>query len=162
MKISTRGRYAVMAMADIAQQNAQGHEKPIKLSDIGARQEISLNYLEQIFGDLRRAGLVSSHRGAHGGYRLASAPEAIRIGDVIRAVDEPVDVTRCGASAGCLSKQGRCLTHDLWAELGHTIHGFLNAISLTDVVDGRPLPTLPVAEPVRLKDMVTDVMEAGE
>ena len=158
MKISTRGRYAVMAMADMAQQKAQGHEKPIKLSDIGARQEISLNYLEQIFGDLRRAGLVNSQRGAHGGYHLAAAPDDIRIGDVIRAVDEPVDVTRCGASAGCLTKQGRCLTHDLWAELGQTIHGFLNAISLADVVDGRPLPSLPVGETVRLADM----MEANQ
>lgn len=140
MKISTRGRYAVMAMADIAQQAEQGASKPIKLADIGLRQEISLNYLEQIFGDLRRAGLVLSHRGAHGGYTLADKPKTIRIGDVIQAVDEPVDVTRCGTASGCLSKQARCLTHDLWAELGNTIHGFLNAISLADVVDGKPLP----------------------
>ena len=160
MKISTRGRYAVMAMADIAQQKAQADSpSPIKLSDIGARQEISLNYLEQIFGDLRRAGLVTSHRGAHGGYTLAAAPDAIRIGDVIQAVDEPVDVTRCGAASGCLTKQTRCLTHDLWAELGNTIHGFLNAISLADVVAGKPLPVMPIdAEPVKL----TELREAGE
>lgn len=160
MKISTRGRYAVMAMADIAQQAAQGHEKPVKLADIGLRQEISLNYLEQIFGDLRRAGLVTSHRGAHGGYSLADAPTAIRIGDVIQAVDEPVDVTRCGGATGCLSKQARCLTHDLWAGLGETIYGFLNAISLADVIDGKPLPSLlPTNEP---GDLLNLVQEAGE
>ncbi len=143
MKISTRGRYAVMAMADIAQQTALGHEGPLKLADIGLRQEISLNYLEQIFGDLRRAGLVVSHRGAHGGYTLAMPPQAVRIGDVIQAVDEAVDVTRCGASVGCLAKQTKCLTHDLWAQLGQTIYEFLNAISLSDVVEGRALPSLP-------------------
>jgi Rrf2 family iron-sulfur cluster assembly transcriptional regulator len=164
MKISTRGRYAVMAMADIAQQNAQGHEGPLKLADIGLRQEISLNYLEQIFGDLRRAGLVHSHRGAHGGYTLSAAPDNMRIGDVIQAVDEPVDVTRCGASSGCLTKSGRCLTHDLWAELGNTIHGFLNAISLADVVAGKPLPRISdlgrtVEEP---RSLVTLVQGAGE
>lgn len=163
MKISTRGRYAVMAMADIAQQKALGHDGPLKLADIGLRQEISLNYLEQIFGDLRRAGLVVSHRGAHGGYSLADVPDAIRIGDVIQAVDEPVDVTRCGASHGCLTKSGRCLTHDLWAQLGNTIYGFLNAISLSDIVEKRALPSLPVAasgqEPTSLVNLVTG---AGE
>lgn len=159
MKISTRGRYAVMAMADIAQQSAHGHKGPQKLADIGLRQEISLNYLEQIFGDLRRAGLVASHRGAHGGYTLSALPKNIRIGDVIQAVDEPVDVTRCGTSHGCLSKKGRCLTHDLWAELGNTIHGFLNAISLADVVAGRPLPSLAKQE---TQSLINLVQEAGQ
>ena len=93
MKISTRGRYAVMAMADMAQVTKNGAEGPVSLSDISERQEISLNYLEQIFGDLRRAGLVESRRGKAGGYLLAAPLEAIRIGDVIRAVDEPVEVT---------------------------------------------------------------------
>lgn len=147
MKLSTRGRYAVMAMADIAQQAAlsapNGQMAPMKLADIGLRQEISLNYLEQIFGDLRRAELVTSHRGAHGGYTLAAAPERIRIGDVIQAVDEPVEVTRCGSSSGCLAKQARCLTHDLWAQLGQTIYQFLNSISLADVVSGKDLSMLP-------------------
>lgn len=137
MKISTRGRYAVMAMADMAQMAKSGASGPVALSDISDRQEISLHYLEQIFGDLRRAGLVESRRGKNGGYLLAAPLEAIRIGDVISAVDEPVDVTRCGAAAGCLKKSGRCLTHDLWAHLGGTIHGFLNSISLDDLVNGR-------------------------
>ena len=159
MKISTRGRYAVMAMADMAQQKAQGQTGPFKLADIGLRQEISLNYLEQIFGDLRRAGLVESHRGAYGGYTLTAKPTNIRIGDVIQAVDEPVDVTRCGTAHGCLAKQARCLTHDLWAELGNTIHGFLNAISLADVVDGKPLPRLPVEKQHSLVGLVQGVGE---
>ena len=159
MKISTRGRYAVMAMADMAQQKAQGQTGPFKLADIGLRQEISLNYLEQIFGDLRRAGLVESHRGAYGGYTLTAKPTNIRIGDVIQAVDEPVDVTRCGTAHGCLAKQARCLTHDLWAELGNTIYGFLNAISLADVVDGKPLPRLPVE---KQHSLVGLVQGAGE
>lgn len=164
MKISTRGRYAVMAMADMAQQNLQGQSGPFKLADIGLRQEISLNYLEQIFGDLRRAGLVESQRGAHGGYMLVGTPKAIRIGDVIQAVDKPVDVTRCGTSHGCLAKQARCLTHDLWAELGNTIHGFLNAISLADVVDGKPLPNMSPADlPMETpQSLVGLVQEAGE
>ena len=125
-----------MAMADMAQVTKNGAEGPVSLSDISERQEISLNYLEQIFGDLRRAGLVESRRGKAGGYLLAAPLEAIRIGDVIRAVDEPVEVTRCGAAAGCLKKSGRCLTHDLWAHLGGTIHAFLNSISLDDLVNG--------------------------
>ena len=140
MKISTRGRYAVMAMADMTQQLAQAHNGPIRLADISKRQEISFAYLEQIFGDLRRAGLVVSHRGAHGGYRLAMNAEDIRIGDVIDAVDETVDVTRCRAAGGCLNNHARCLTHDLWDRLGNHIHGFLNAISLADVVSGEGLP----------------------
>ena len=172
MKISTRSRYAVMAMADIAQQAALSASDgqmapqmapqmpPMKLADIGLRQEISLAYLEQIFGDLRRANLVTSHRGAHGGYSLAAAPESIRIGDVIQAVDEPVEVTRCGSSSGCLAKQARCLTHDLWAQLGQTIYQFLNSISLADVVSGKDLSTLPhLAQPTFLVQLLG---EAGE
>jgi Rrf2 family iron-sulfur cluster assembly transcriptional regulator len=132
----------------------------MKLADIGLRQEISLAYLEQIFGDLRRANLVTSHRGAHGGYTLAAAPESIRIGDVIQAVDEPVEVTRCGSSSGCLAKQARCLTHDLWAQLGQTIYQFLNSISLADVVSGKDLSTLPhLAQPTSLVQLLG---EAGE
>jgi len=138
MKISTRGRYAVMAMADMAQQLSNGQEGPFRLSEIASRQEISLNYLEQIFGALRRAGLVESQRGAHGGYHLARNAQDIHIGDVIYAVDEPVDVTRCN-NGSCLTRQGRCLTHNLWAELGQHIHAYLNGVSLADVVSGRPV-----------------------
>lgn len=138
MKISTRGRYAVMAMADIASQ--QGAEDvphaPVSLAVISQRQEIPLPYLEQIFQDLRKAGQVESVRGPKGGYRLSKPAEEMPIGDIISSVDETVEVTRCAGTNVCLSKQTRCLTHDLWAELESQIYGFLNGVSLADVLDG--------------------------
>ena len=138
MKLSTRGRYAVMAMADLAR--AQG-ERPVTLADIAERQEISLSYLEQLFAKLRKGGLVDSVRGPGGGYRLARSPEETRIADIILAVDEPIKVTRCDpqSSKGCISNHMRCITHDLWEELGRQIHIFLSSVSLADVVNRRVL-----------------------
>lgn len=129
-----------MAMVDLAKYS---DKKPITLSEIATRQEISLSYLEQLFAKLRRAGLVKSVRGPGGGYRLAFGTDSIRISDVIRAVDEPIKATRCnpGRREGCLSKHTRCLTHDLWDELGHQIHLFLSSITLADVCEGRVLDT---------------------
>ncbi len=127
-----------MALADMAQQLSFGEQGPFRLSEIAARQEISLNYLEQIFGALRRAGLVESQRGAHGGYRLARGAEQIHIGDVIVAVDDPIEVTPC-RNGKCQNKQGCCLTRDLWADLGQHIRSFLNGVSLDDIVAGRPV-----------------------
>jgi len=140
VKLGTKGRYAVMAMVDLAK---YGDKKPITLSEIATRQEISLSYLEQLFAKLRRAGLVKSVRGPGGGYKLAFGTDSIRISDVIRAVDEPIKVTRCDPERreGCLSKHTRCLTHDLWDELGHHIHLFLSSITLEDVCEGRVLDT---------------------
>ena len=117
MKLSTKGRYAVMAMVDLAQ-NISG--KPVNLAEISDRQAISLSYLEQLFSKLRRAGLVKSVRGPGGGYRLAERAENIRISEVILAVDEPIRTTGCmpGTTAGCIRKSSRCMTHDLWEELG--------------------------------------------
>jgi Rrf2 family transcriptional regulator, iron-sulfur cluster assembly transcription factor len=136
MKLSTKGRYAVMAMVDLAQNSAG---QPVSLADISERQAISLSYLEQLFAKLRRAGLVQSVRGPGGGYRLSGSPEEIRISEVIVAVDEPIKTTSCtpGASAGCIRKTTRCMTHDLWEELGHQIHGYLSSVSLSDVCAGR-------------------------
>lgn len=140
MKLSTKGRYAVMAMVDIAA-NADG--KPIALADVAERQEISLSYLEQLFGKLRRGGLVKSVRGPGGGYLLARSASDTRIADIILAVDEPIKATRCtpGSPAGCKSNKTRCLTHDLWEELGNKIFLYLNAVSLADVVERRVLGT---------------------
>ncbi len=140
MKLSTKGRYAVMAMVDIA---AHTQGKPIALADIAERQEISLSYLEQLFGKLRRGGLVKSVRGPGGGYFLAHAAADTRIADIILAVDEPIKATRCtpGAPTGCTSNKSRCLTHDLWEELGNKIFLYLNSVSLADVVDERILGT---------------------
>ncbi len=138
MQLSSKGRYAVMAMADIASRSSGD---PVSLADIAARQEISQEYLEQLFAKLRRADLVQSVRGPGGGYRLARADDEIWIMDVIAAVDEPVQVTRCpdgDAVDGCVGGD-KCLTHELWAALGRQICGFLSAITLDDVVNGRNL-----------------------
>lgn len=143
MKLSTKGRYAVMAMADLAKnsRNDDSAGRPISLADIAARQEISLSYLEQLFARLRRGGLVKSVRGPGGGYLLAFPPEQTRIADIILAVDEPFRATRCmpGSPKGCTGMQGRCITHDLWEELGNHIHLFLSSVSLADVCERRVL-----------------------
>ncbi|MFO0437147.1 MAG: Rrf2 family transcriptional regulator [Phenylobacterium sp.] len=138
MRLSTKGRYAVMAMADLARRQAESAERAIALSDIAARQEISLSYLEQLFARLRRQGLVQSHRGPGGGYRLARSAAATSIAEIVLAVDEPLRATRCGAkSPGCMMNGERCLTHDLWEETGRQIEAWLASVSLEDVVTGR-------------------------
>lgn len=140
MRLSTKGRYAVMALVDLAT-NSQG--RPVSLADISGRQEISLSYLEQLFAKLRRAGLVKSVRGPGGGYLLARAADDTRIADAILAVDEPIRATRCkpNTATGCHSDKSRCLTHDLWEELSRQIHLFLSSVSLADVVERRVLGT---------------------
>jgi len=133
MKLSTKGRYAVTAMFDIAIHHDNG---PVSLSDISARQGISLSYLEQLFGRLRRRGLVESTRGPGGGYRLAHAATDIAIADIVSAVDEIVDATRCGGNADCQNSE-RCLTHELWEDLSAQIHSFLSDITLADAIKKR-------------------------
>ena len=130
MKMTTKGRYAVTAMLDLALHNAGG---PINLTDISRRQDISLTYLEQLFSKLRKRGLVESARGPGGGYRLAKDADDISIAQVIYAVDEPIDVTRCGGKQNC-QRDLRCLTHDLWMELNLHVSEFLNGITLGDMV----------------------------
>jgi Rrf2 family transcriptional regulator, iron-sulfur cluster assembly transcription factor len=136
VKLSTKGRYAVMALVDLA---SQSDGRPVALADIAERQEISLSYLEQLFAKLRRGGLVRSVRGPGGGYLLARAAEETRISDAILAVDEPIRATRCktGSAVGCRANKSRCLTHDLWEELGNQIHVFLSSVSLADVCNRR-------------------------
>ena len=140
MKLSTKGRYAVMAMVDLAM---FADERPVSLGDIADRQEISVSYLEQLFAKLRRHGLVKSVRGAGGGYVLGHLPEEMRISDIVRAVDESLKQTRCnvGSATGCSGSQGRCVTHDLWEELGNQIHLFLSSVTLADVAARRVLGT---------------------
>ena len=130
MKLSTKGRYAVTAMFDLALHH---HEGPVALADISERQGISLSYLEQLFARLRAQGLVKSTRGPGGGYSLAMDSEQIAIADVIDAVDENVDATRCGGTADCQNHQ-RCLTHDLWENLSDQIRNYLTNISLAEAV----------------------------
>lgn len=141
MRLSTRGRYAVMALVEMAAREGRSeggvNGRPVTLNDIAAAQQLSVAYLEQLFGRLRRAGLVASARGPGGGYRLARPADAIRIAEVVEAADEPIVATRCEEGGpGCLGGT-RCLTHDLWAELGDQIRLFLGAMTLADVVDGR-------------------------
>ena len=138
MRLSTKGRYAVMAMADLARRQAESAERAVSLSDIASRQEISLSYLEQLFARLRRRGLVQSHRGPGGGYRLARSAVDTNIAEIVLAVDEPLRATRCEAHRpGCMLNGERCLTHDLWEETGRQIEAWLASVSLDDVVAGR-------------------------
>ena len=136
MRLTTKGRYAVMAMVDLAK-HSQG--QPVALADIADRQGISLSYLEQLFAKLRRNELVNSVRGPGGGYLLARPAEATPISDIILAVDEPLRATRCapGSERGCTGSATRCLTHDLWDELSEQIHLFLSSVTLYDVAEGR-------------------------
>jgi Rrf2 family iron-sulfur cluster assembly transcriptional regulator len=133
MRLTTKGRYAVTAMLDLALHGQQG---PVSLAEISGRQAISLSYLEQLFARLRRRDLVSSVRGPGGGYRLGRDSEAIYVAQIIDAVDEAVDATGCGGKADC--QQGEvCLTHHLWQDLSDQIHGFLSQISLATLVERR-------------------------
>ncbi len=150
MQLSTRGRYAVMAMVDLAVRarcavvSSSGACPPVCLSEIATSQQLSLSYLEQLFGKLRRAGLVSSMRGPGGGYRLARPANEVPIAAIAAAVDEEIRATRCEVGdAGCMAgagpdgSAGRCQTHDLWAELGRQIRLFLEGVTLADVIDGQ-------------------------
>lgn len=130
MKLTTKGRYAVTALLDLALHDGEG---PVCLSEIAARQDISLPYLEQLFTRLRRRGLVASTRGPGGGYNLGKAPADIKVADVISAVDESFDATRCGGERDCHGGKS-CLTHELWENLSHEIHRFLRGVSLAELM----------------------------
>ncbi|MEX2516899.1 MAG: Fe-S cluster assembly transcriptional regulator IscR [Gammaproteobacteria bacterium] len=130
MRLTTKGRYAVTAMLDLALHRDQG---PITLADISRRQGISLAYLEQLFSRLRKSGLVQSARGPGGGYTLSRELEDISVSSVICAVDESVDATKCGGQKNCQG-DSRCLTHDLWEDLSTQISNYLDAISLADLI----------------------------
>lgn len=151
MRLSTKGRYAVMAMVDLA---ATSSGSPVALADIAERQEISLSYLEQLFAKLRKGGLVRSVRGPGGGYLLAYPADATRIADIILAVDEPIRTTRCanGTPQGCRTNRSRCLTHDLWEELGNQIHMYLSSVTVADVVQRRVIGTSGLIPVPRLVD----------
>ncbi|MFN5744773.1 MAG: Rrf2 family transcriptional regulator [Methylococcaceae bacterium] len=130
MRLTTKGRYAVTAMLDLAY---HGEKRPVTLTDIAKRQEISLSYLEQLFSRLRRSGMVEGVRGPGGGYQLSRGTHEITIAEIISAVDETIDSTRCGGKANCQNSQP-CLTHDLWMGLSEQIRLHLAGISLQDVL----------------------------
>jgi len=131
MKLTTKGRYAVTAMLDLA---LNGDEGPVSLAEISSRQEISLSYLEQLFAKLRRNGLVVSTRGPGGGYSVSRELSLVAVSEIIGAVSESVDATQCGGRENCHS-HGRCLTHDLWEGLSEQIEEFLSNVSLQDMID---------------------------
>ena len=132
MRLTTKGRFAVTAMIDLALRN---ESSPITLAAISQRQQISLSYLEQLFGKLRRRDLVESTRGPGGGYSLGRAAGDITVADIILAVDEPLDATLCGGKENCGVDGGRCMTHDLWTRLNARMLAFLESVSLQQLVD---------------------------
>jgi Rrf2 family transcriptional regulator, iron-sulfur cluster assembly transcription factor len=130
MRLTTKGRFAVTAMLDVALHGAKG---PVTLAAIAERQKISLSYLEQLFGKLRRQGLVDSVRGPGGGYNLHRPADAVAVSDIIVAVDEPIDATLCGGRENCLDER-RCMTHELWAGLNAHIFSYLRSVTLAELV----------------------------
>ena len=131
MRLTTKGRFAVTAMVDLAM---SGGERPVTLADISQRQKISLSYLEQLFGKLRRKALVSSVRGPGGGYRLTRPTAEVSVGEIIIAVDEPIDATQCRGKENCRDDH-KCITHDLWTDLNRHIFDYLSSVSLFDLVE---------------------------
>ena len=143
MRLTTKGRFAVTAMLDLALNEvkdfeAKGSEngRPVTLAGISERQAISLSYLEQLFSRLRRQGLVTSVRGPGGGYRVAKAHSDISVSNIITAVDELIDATQCGGKEDC-HDEGRCMTHDLWASLNNKILDYLSGVSLAELVENK-------------------------
>ena len=162
MRLTTKGRFAVTAMIDLA---LREHSGPVALAAISARQQISLSYLEQLFGKLRRHVLVESTRGPGGGYSLGRKAEDITVADIIVAVDEAIDATGCGGGENCMGDEsGRCMTHDLWASLNAKMLEYLNSISLKSLVDDqinrgvsveeapikRAISSQPVVKPIKV------------
>ncbi|MDP1540680.1 MAG: Fe-S cluster assembly transcriptional regulator IscR [Moraxellaceae bacterium] len=142
MRLTTKGRYAVTAMLDLA---LHASKSPVSLADISDRQSISVSYLEQLFAKLRKRGLVLSVRGPGGGYQLATPPKAVFVAQIIDAVDESVDATRCGGQGDC--QQGAtCLTHELWSDLSTQIHTFLANISLQELLDRREVQAVAIRQ----------------
>ena len=162
MRLTTKGRFAVTAMIDLALRQGNG---PVTLAAISQRQRISLSYLEQLFGKLRRNELVESTRGPGGGYTLARAADSITVADIIVSVDEPMDSTQCGGKENCLGEAGKCMTHELWATLNQRMVDYLASVSLQKLVNEqlakgiqiedkpvvrRAISTQPVIKPIRV------------
>ena len=162
MRLTTKGRFAVTAMIDLALRQNNG---PVTLAAISQRQQISLSYLEQLFGKLRRHNLVESTRGPGGGYTLGRKANEISVADIILSVDEPIDATHCAGKENCLGETGRCMTHELWTSLNQRMIDFLNSVNLQKLVDDqlakglqveekpsikRAISALPVSQPIRI------------
>jgi Rrf2 family iron-sulfur cluster assembly transcriptional regulator len=142
MRLTTKGRFAVTAMLDLAMHSAGG---PVTLAGISARQKISLSYLEQLFGKLRRNAIVESVRGPGGGYCLARAAAQVTVADIILAVEESIDSTQCGGRENCLNDK-RCMTHELWENLNDTVFAYLSSIRLSKLVEDQKVRPISVAK----------------
>ena len=153
MRLTTKGRFAVTAMVDLAM---RGGKAPVTLAAISERQKISLSYLEQLFGKLRRNNIVESVRGPGGGYYLARPGSKISIAEIVVAVDEPLDATKCGGKGDCHGDQQPCITHDLWMGLNEKIYSYLEDISLQQLVDSNSNRNLNVTQ-ITLKKVVKPV-----
>ncbi len=156
MRLTTKGRYAVTAMLDLA---LHAKEKPITLADISQRQGISLSYLEQLFSRMRKQGLVASARGPGGGYRLSRDANDINIAQVITAVDEKVSVTRCEGRGDC-HNGGPCLTHELWCNLSDQIYDFLNGISLGNLVEEQHVKDVAARQQIEQEQLASEQQAA--
>jgi Rrf2 family iron-sulfur cluster assembly transcriptional regulator len=157
MRLTTKGRFAVTAMLDLAMSEA---DKPITLAGISERQSISLSYLEQLFSRLRRSGLVKSVRGPGGGYRIAKPLTEISVSEIISAVDELIDATQCGGQENC-HDEGRCMTHDLWSSLNVKILDYLSGVSLADLVASNEAKAKGLNKPIAFsakKDLSAELL----
>ena len=150
MRLTTKGRYAVTAMLDLA---FHSQVKPVTLTDIATRQTISLSYLEQLFARLRRAGMVVGVRGPGGGYKLSKNTADISISDIILAVDEQVDLTNCESKGNCQNEQP-CLTHDLWMGLSHTVRNYLDGITLGELLSQEDVQAVAQRQEVDVEQVV--------
>jgi len=148
MRLTTKGRFAVTAMMDLAMHHGSG---PVTLAEISGRQKISLSYLEQLFGKLRRHQLVESVRGPGGGYCLARDTGQLTVADIILAVDEPIDATQCGGKENCRDEQ-KCLTHDLWAALNERIFDYLGSVTLRQLVESHKAKEAGIAQVHDMRD----------
>jgi Rrf2 family transcriptional regulator, iron-sulfur cluster assembly transcription factor len=157
MRLTTKGRFAVTAVLDLAMHGGKG---PVTLTEISGRQGISLSYLEQLFGKMRRSGLVRSTRGPGGGYTLARSIKEVSVADVIVAVDEPIDATLCGGMENCRDDDTKCLTHDLWMGLNEHIFVYLRGITLEQLVNIRERE--PSVHVVSVRPAQRDTTEASE
>ena len=154
MRLTTKGRFAVTAMIDLGLRQAGG---PVTLAAISQRQQISLSYLEQLFGKLRRNELVESTRGPGGGYTLARRAADITVADIITSVDEPIDATHCGGKENCQTDGSRCMTHDLWSSLNLRMVEFLNSVTLQKLVDEQLAKGLQVEEKPSIKRAISAI-----
>jgi Rrf2 family iron-sulfur cluster assembly transcriptional regulator len=154
MRLTTKGRFAVTAMIDLALRQTSG---PVTLAAISQRQQISLSYLEQLFGKLRRNELVESTRGPGGGYTLARRAADITVADIITSVDEPIDATHCGGKENCQTDGSRCMTHDLWSSLNLRMVEFLNSVTLQKLVDDQLAKGLQVEEKPSIKRAISAI-----